>query len=225
MLPEKLKTENYYLEKLSLFMRDSYGIEDHFSMLITILDFFDRAIDDVLYAFNITNDDVFLWLESLDVSETECDILDKIAHLYGMSRNFKVTYNEGGTDYTEQLDLSNFELWILIKAQILQQCFNGTYAEVRAYYDKMKLPITILSSNVISQSAQAVIYLNTTRLIEVGGTTREITQNIIKMYKANLLTIRSMGITYLTSTSSLENIGIWDSADVSRSWDKARWGI
>ena len=220
MLIDKLKSERYYLDKMSMFMRNSYGISDQLSIFITMLNLVDNSIDDVLRFFDITQDEVFLQIEEMGTSS---DILDKIAHLYGLKRQFTLIYKDT-EEHTVDVTLNNFELWLLVKAQLLQNCYNGSYGQMREYYDKMNIPVYIFTN---SNSGQALIMLNTTSGITVKDVVYkfEDNPNVELLFKANLLTIRSMGIQYLTSTSSISALGVWDSLLPSRSWDNAKWGL
>lgn len=222
MLDKKLLSEQYYTDKTSLFLQNSYGILDHYAMLITILQEVDATYDELLECFDITSDEMFLKIESM--STDEADILDKFAHLYDVDRQMTITYIEEGQEIKRDVTLNNFELWVLIKAQILQNNFDGSYAQMREYYDKMKLPVFILTSTT---SGQASVFLDLTSGITIGQTVYSFADNanIEYLFKAGYLTLKSMGIVYSHSTISLSTVAIWDSQESARSWDNARWGL
>lgn len=218
---QKLKSESYYLDKLSMFLRNSPGVPEHFSMMISMLNIVDEVLDNILYFFDITKDEVFLKIEEMGTSS---DILDKIAHLYGVRRHFTVTYVEDSETISRELTLNNFELWTLIKAQILQNCYDGSFKQMREFYDKMRIPVYVFSS---TSSGNVSLLLDMSSSMTVGTKSYSFADNpnIEYLFKANMFTIRSMGIRYFTSTMSVASVAIWDDTSEARSWDNAKWGL
>ena len=52
-----------------------------------------------------------------------------------------------------------------------------------------------------------------------------LTENEEKMFLANLFTIKSIGITYITSITEVVSLLTWDSTSEFRYWDKGRWTL
>lgn len=229
MLELKLKTYDYYLDKLSMFMRGCYGIPEQYAMLIDILNELDDACNKVINLVDITKDEVFCELVYNTDSRTVGsfnDLLTKLGNLYGVSQHFTLSFVEDGVREEHEVDLTPFEFWLLIKAQILQNCFDGSYIQTREFYDKMNLPVYIFT-NV--DNAEALMILNTTsdivvRVNETSTRQYAITNNIIYLFKAGYFTIKSMGITYSHSISDTAYLAIWDSTDENKMWDVAKWG-
>lgn len=215
MIINKLKSWDYYKEKIPLYIQNSYGIVEHFKILFDLLIQMDLTEDDVLYGFNILDDSYLTFINNLDDSDTKdsSDILNKIGLLYGVTRTFDVDYIENNEAKTASLHLTNSEFLKLIKARIIQNNYDGSYIQSREFYDKMNLPIYLFQS---AKSAEVYVYLNT--LVPL-------TENEEKMFLANLFTIKSMGITYITSITEVVSLLIWDSTSEFRYWDKGRWTL
>lgn len=215
MIINKLKSWNYYKEKIPLYIQNSYGIVEHFKILFDLLVQMDLTEDDVLYGFNILDAGYLTFINNLDNSDTKdsSDILNKIGLLYGITRTFDVDYIENNETKTASLHLTNSEFLKLIKARIIQNNYNGSYIQSREFYDKMNLPVYLFQS---ANSAEVYVYLDTSV---------SLTENEEKMFLANLFTIKSMGITYITSIIEVVSLLIWDSTSEFRYWDKGRWTL
>lgn len=215
MIINKLKSWNYYKEKIPLYIQNSYGIVEHFKILFDLLVQMDLTEDDVLYGFNILDASYLTFINNLDDSDTKdsSDILNKIGLLYGVTRTFDVDYIENNETKTASLHLTNSEFLKLIKARIIQNNYDGSYIQSREFYDKMNLPVYLFQS---ANSAEVYVYLDTSV---------PLTENEKKMFLANLFTIKSMGITYITSITEVVSLLIWDSTSEFRYWDKGRWTL
>ena len=215
MLSDKLKSWEYYKNKLPLYIQNSYGIDEHFKIILSTLLQLDIVEDDVIKAFNIFDDNYLSYINSLDLSTTKdhSDILDKIGELYGVTRNFDVTYTESGTEKTGSLHLTNSEFLKLIKARLIQNSYSGTYEDSRKFYEMIDLPIYLFQSQ---NPAEVYVYLDESA---------QLTDNEKKMFLSNLFTITSMGITYITNISNIVRLFVWDSTIDNRFWDKGRWGV
>lgn len=215
MIINKLKSWNYYKEKIPLYIQNSYGIVEHFKILFDLLVQMDLTEDAVLYGFNILDDGYLTFINNLDDSDTKdsSDILNKIGLLYGVTRTFDVDYIENNEAKTASLHLTNSEFLKLIKARIIQNNYDGSYIQSREFYDKMNLPVYLFQS---ANSAEVYVYLDTSV---------PLTENEEKMFLSNLFTIKSMGITYITSITEVVSLLIWDSTSEFRYWDKGRWTL
>lgn len=231
MLPDILKSEKYYLDKLSMMLKLSWGVEQTFDMFITMLVLVDEALDSIMSVLDITKDETFIKIYEADANES--DILDKLAHLYGVSRNFTMKYHDDDdiehpdSVVTTSFSLNNFELWMLIKGQILQNQYDGTYKQTTDYYSRMQLPIIMRTSGSVSNNATCWIYLNKSATIEIGNYRFTITENIQKMFKAGLFTIKSLGIKYTHLTEQRGFLLFKEDQDVAvdmtHGWEKGVW--
>lgn len=201
MITGTLKEWSYYLNKLPIYLQNSYGFEEHFKILFDLLTTLDSTEDEILSAFDILN-----------VSFTpKDDTLDKIAELFGVRRTFDVIYKEDNVTQTASLTLTNNELLKLIKAQIINNNFDGTYETANKFYKNMNLPVYLLQSG---NAAEVYVMLDNSA---------QLSNNEQIMFLANLFTIKSMGIIYNTSIVEVSSIFIWDSEDSNRYWDEGRW--
>ena len=141
ILPKKLRTFNYYYNKLPLFLRNSYGFVEHFKIWYDLTYNNDNKgivnIGDLLlYLLNIFDKDYLETINNMEDSDNgnASDILDKIGLLFGVSRKFSVNYLEGAQTVHEELSLNNEEFLILIKCQIIKNYCNGSEIQIQDYY-------------------------------------------------------------------------------------------
>lgn len=198
MLIEKLKQKEYYLSKLTMFLRNSYGIEEQVEVLWKVLTDIDTTIDDVFYAL------------SMATTEDVDDLFNKLAELIGTKRQMDVTYlvNEVPQYYT--LTLTNAELLRAIKTRILQNNYVGTFEEFISNYQSIGLEVLIYDTETPSTVS---IVLNDSPAL---------TDNDKKLFLAGNYTIRSVGIVYQHSILDITQLAIWDA--ITSVFDTAQWG-
>lgn len=224
ILPRKLRTFNYYYNKLPLFLRNSYGFVEHFKIWYDLTYNNDNKgivnIGDLLlYLLNIFDKDYLETINNMEDSDNgnASDILDKIGLLFGVSRKFSVTYLEGAQTVHEELSLNNEEFLILIKCQIIKNYCNGSEIQIQDYYESAGLNVYVLTSHVET----ATCYIHLAGVLEDPN----YSNNIKAMFKAGLLRIESMGITYKNIVSELSGFLIWDSVTSGERWDEGVWTI
>lgn len=244
ILPQELQSFDYYVNKLPLYLQNSYGFMEHFRLWYDILvgnsktdpDSFNGILptaDMLLYLLNIFDDSTepnIAYLNHLkrldgtilpDDQDSEfgskSDFLDKLAALYGLKRQFSIDYTifvDGELqEISKQLSLSNLELLILIKMQIIKNYCEGTYEQIVKYYESIGLYMLPLNS---INAATCDIYFQ-----KIDGTIYANSINIEDMFYAGLLRIESMGINYRQTILDLTDIFIWDSSN----WDEKEWAI
>ena len=208
MLNEKLKSFKYYLDKLPRYLQESPTFPEHFRIWVEFLNGIDKAGDDMLGMINIFDKDY------LKKYGDRCeDLLDMIGQLYGVTRNFSVTYTLNNVETTDTLALTQDEFLLLIKAQIIKNFFNGTYEQITQFYTDANLPILMLSMG----DGICIAYL-----YQIKGISD--TANIVSMFRAGLLTIESIGIAYQHATIQLDDLLIWDDTEEPISkWDEGEW--
>ncbi len=150
MLNENLLSEKYYLSKLSMFMKESYGFTDsHFKIMLDHIRTLDSMCDyviNVLDIWNIFNKDkgedyyreqlLETFKKKGDPEYEEFKPLDVIASIVGCSR---VNTYEDGTG-VHSVRLSNVDLLDLIKIRVVQNSYKGTFEQLFDLY-KNKLGI------------------------------------------------------------------------------------
>lgn len=213
MINEEIKSWNYYRNKLPLYIKNSYGLEQMIKdVFYDCLKRVDEVEDDFLEVIDILNENYSTILEKYvtpndSSEENSFDILVKIAKIYGMNREINISYMELNEEtqvlekVEKKLTLTNEELLKLIKGRILQNNFNGSYEQMRAYYDYFKLPIFIYTDTDIDLKAHVII--------STDGLSN-FTQNEVDMIKAGLFTLKSMGIEYDQAVVDTSNLFIWD---------------
>lgn len=222
MINEKTLKWKYYLNKLPLYLQSSYGFKEHFKMLFQIMINTNSTVTDLLNALNLTDKNYYNNLnikksekEDLKTSSSEYvyDLLDKIGLLYGVNRYLDVDYTDINGDYQHQsLKLNNEEFLKLILVKVVQNSYLGTYEDIRKLYNLIELPIYLYNSEETSGEVYCVF------------DNREInSNNLLYLFYADLLSIKSMGIKYNYRTIDQSNVGEWDADLDTKLWDVGEW--
>lgn len=235
LIIEKLRTWDYYLTKLPLYLRNSWGIDEHFHMLFELLQQLEENGAQLLFGFNVFSDEYSEYMNqfgnsnylvasnNLECSENvttqsgtsyDFDLLEKIAEWYGVTRYFDVEYVENLVIIKKQLKLTNEELLKLVLAKIILNNFNGSYEQIRELYNKINLPIYVLTS--ISSPGHVILYMDASRISNV-------TDNIKDLFKSGQFTLPSMGILYSTDIVDISSLALWDSINSQQEWDTGLW--
>ena len=226
-VPDKIKSYEWYYNKLPLYLKNSYGFSEHFKIWYELLISGDKngivnVGDTLLYLFNIFDENFLQTIANLPDSgatEGNCgtvsDFLDKLGYLFGVIRNFSVTYkNDNNENVTEDLSLNNEDFLLLIKAQIIKNYCEGTYEQIKGYYNSAGLDVFLITTE---DGASAHVYLGAT------PDSTKYSLNVEKMFKSGLMRIESMGITYTEGVRALDWFLTWDSTKAKEYWDAGVW--
>ena len=160
-------------------------------------------------------DKIFAFLDIFNTSgqhlSESADILDKLASLFGVSRQFSVTIE----DEKKQLNLSDNDLLILIKCQVIKNFFNGTYEHLMRCFEIVNLPVMPLTD---TQPAHCKMYM----LLQDEN---EVSQNVKDMFLSGMLSVESMGIYYTYAIQIAQNIAIFDSLSSTAVFDVGQFII
>ena len=219
MLIDKLREWEYYYKKLPLYMRNSYGIPEHFEIVWNVMMQLEMTQEEVLDAMNLLQDDYVsnVIAKYDDANGYDFSFLDVIGSLYGINRYLNVSYVDSYTGKTihKKLYLTNKEFYMLIKARIVQNNYNGTFEQARKYYENIGLPMYMFTG---ANPAECYLYL---------GFNDNVTDNIRDLFMANLLTLKSVGITYIRYQIDITKMAIWankiDAPNNNNSWDVSVW--
>lgn len=208
MLKEKLTEKKYYLDNMSMFLKESYGVEEQLNMFVDWLKSMDNLADVSISCLDIWNPKYKNDLKRKISNDEDFKPLDNLASLIGISRETKISYydKEKKEKVYEILHFSNDDLIDLIIINIIQNNYKGTTKElVDLYQNKLNYNIYItpsLKNFTAYNSAYCDVYLEVTRS---DGTT--ISENIQKMFKYSNLFLRSLGIEYnALLTTDMSNI-------------------
>lgn len=209
LIPEILQDFEYYRRKLPMYLQQSECFQEHFKIWYDVLVGSNNNCGIVhngeilINMLNIFADDYWTFLDTIEESSktsTTSDILDKLGLLFGVTRNITVTYTYEETTHTnEQLLLTNEELLMLIKAKIIQNYCEGTLQQMNAYYATTGLNIYVNTSESPATANLYLVYYEEQEL-----------SNIDKLFLAEQLIIRSMGIKYNTQILIPSTVLIWD---------------
>ena len=132
MLKERLLSKDFYLENLSMFMKDSYGIKERLYGYISILNNINDIADGLVSRFdlyNLTSEIDYFTRNNIDPDDMEDAILDMLADIFGIERTLEVTYPGDGGTVTEIITLNNRDLYIYILVSISKLNYQGTNKE------------------------------------------------------------------------------------------------
>lgn len=209
ILIDKLKDFDYYVKKCPLYLQNSDGFIEHFRIWYDFLITQEKAGEEVLNLINIFDPEYEDKYISGDIP-LATSMLENLGSIFNISHNFSVNYGEGDV----QLELTDSEFLILLKAQILKNYSLGSYEQMKELYSKLGWTIVYVNNT------PADVTVNYVTLVEVPAQV-PLTPNLEECWKAGLLTIQSMGINYRYVVSSFDTIALWD---VSR-WDMEVWGL
>lgn len=213
----ELLTDTYYLNRMSIFLKESYGIKDRIAALCKIFKRIDYIYDKIINQLNVF-DDAYKKDFVDEEDHTTNNYLDSIGKIFGIVRSFTINYGSNNNptsnndlDGTKKyITLTNKEFLIYLKLQIIKQHFSGTREEIAMLYGEEQ------ALNALSELN--LIYI--TREENYHGEVNLYWQNangfstdFKYMFLNGLLSIESMGITYSHVIGSIESIITFDSDD------------
>lgn len=226
MLKDILLQDEYYLDQLTLFLRNSFGIEEEISSYVSILRQIDKVENDIFKALEVSSQSQLAlnidYINSLN--DEVSSIMDMIGAIVGASRNLTLTYSmniedpDGETSFTnKEITLNNFEYFVYISCCIFQNGYDGTYKMAKELYDKLQdigVHLVLLTSEI---SGTCSVYYDVKSSYgydedeDIRYNNRE---NLYALFFSGLLNLKSMGIIYEKGVVDLEynnkwGFGIW----------------
>lgn len=228
ILPEELQSFEYYKGLTPMYLQNVHGFLDQikiwFNLCMLKSNILTCGTDIRCGAVAVSSrtdsivsviDEIFAFLDIFNTSgqhlSESADILDKLAALFGVSRQFSVTIE----DEKKQLNLSDNDLLILIKCQVIKNFFNGTYEHLMRCFEIVNLPIMPLTD---TQPAHCKMYM----LLQDEN---EVSQNVKDMFLSGMLSVESMGIYYTYAIQIAQNIAIFDSLSSTAVFDVGQFII
>lgn len=199
MIREDLLEFQYYLDRLSMFMKESYGITEQ-------TEIFYRQ----LYEVNQQLDFAFTNLDIWNNQNIKSEFLDLIGAIFGLRRSFNIEYTyindqQEEINVKKNISLNDNDFLIYIKCQIIKQNFQGTNEELERLYTHYKnnkqeaglIDLCFIYILTIGSANCSIYFQNSSSFSE----------NIIELFKAGYLTIESMGIKYTKDVGSIFTLG------------------
>jgi hypothetical protein len=214
LIKDKLLKSDYYKNQLTLLLRNSYGVPEQIDLYTKILNMLNQK---ALGLFNLLGigvedekiEDYYHWHMNLkainDLSETESDLLDKIAEIVGCSRYYSFLTTP----------LNNTELYILIYFKIKQNNFLGTNKEMEDIYKEIfnRVNYTDITISYITSKDEAstcFIILNHKEDTHI---------NLVKLFEHDMLALKSVGIKYQKLVLETGKLSYFDKIAMSVSDD------
>lgn len=175
---------NWYLSKMSMFLKESYGIIEELKWDVDLLNNINNVCDSIVKSFDIysitfdkdESDSYENIMNQYDKEGKDFLTLDIIASLIGISRNVFIA--------NSWVKLNNYDLWQYIIITIAKNNFKGTNEEIINAYNKAHIEIIYLTVD----KAQCTIKVKMDNLSEN-------IKNLFLRIDAPLC-IQSMGIYY-----------------------------
>lgn len=231
IIPDKIRDFEYYKSLLPMYLRTQDEFLSHFYNLFrlglshksstrcstSVICSQTLLCGESMSSICSTAEDIFSCLDIFNrlnnnVINVNGDVLDKLAALFGVARHFSIVINKQKKD----LHLSDDDLTILIKCQVIKNFFSGTFEELRQCYALVDLPVAIITR--LGATATCNMYMLLSREDEVS-------ENVKDMFCAGLLTIESMGITYTYAINIAESIALFDSTSINATFDHGQFII
>lgn len=151
MLPENLLLDQYYINKLSLFMQNDETFCIRLKSAIALVRAVDATADNIASGISLLIDDIIDDSIS-EVSQYEyTDLLNKLAGCFGLKRKFKLDFSDdakaiiaiykqkygSNIDVPESVNLSNNQLRCLIYCTIMKNAYDGSKKSVKQLYSRL----------------------------------------------------------------------------------------
>lgn len=209
MLREDLLEFKYYLDRLSMFMKESHGIAEQTEIFYRQLVQVNSALDQFFGQL-----DIFGFTGEPTESSA---VLDKIGAIFECYRNFTVLVPEQGQTpaHHVEVDLDDRDFAVYIKCQIAKQNFMGTreeLAKIYSTYDESEKKRGLLDLTFIYVFYQVTdttpVFLNSSQCdIYWSNATEYSSAKLEALFRAGYLTIESMGILYNRTITNVEFLG------------------
>ena len=222
LIPSVLLTKEYYIDQLTLLLKNSFGVPEQTTFFTDILNVFHSKELDFFNLLGIYNNDTKRWHINIEKINEICekeygkgnhshsDLLDKIAEIVGCSRYYSFLGNSF---------LNNDELYILINFRILQNNYQGTYAELEDIYSRVftgeyeDFKITYYTST--SENSTCTLELDKSKIVDENGEILDKYKNLYQLFIHDLLEIKSLGIKYNKVLIEDGKFGFFDRVPIS----------
>lgn len=215
MLKENLLSKDFYLDKMSMFLKDSFGMIDREEVYRLVLNNVNDVSDDLISHYDIYNilytEDYFERNvpEGMTAEEyansTKDEILDRIAAIFGIQRTFNISYAgqsyQGhyygtiGETVTKTLTLTNRELLVYIKVVITKLNYRGTAQEiVELYNDDGNKDLQNLQIFYSWGSSPLVCNVYLCNFNEISRDNYD--SHLVELFLSDLLLVESLGVQY-----------------------------
>lgn len=220
VLPNELKTFEYYKQKLPIYLQNSNGFQEHFRL------WYDLMMGDSSETINgiVPSCDELLELLNIfskEYGQASTDILDKIGSLFGVTRHFPISYTyNGSTTGISDVNLNDSDFAVLIRSRIVRNACDGTREQIQQFYEEIfKMSEDDKSKQVImttSPPGKCILYL-------VYVEKQDTLTMLEKLFLAGKLRIESMGIQYEELIAYVDTLLIFDSIVSKHVWDTGVW--
>lgn len=187
MIREDLLDFQYYLDRLSKFIKESYGIDQQMELF-----------QNLLVQMNRFYDEVFSQIDIFHNNTISGELLDHVGAIFGCQRKFTIATHNPVTpsiiDNYLYINLNDHDFLTYIKTQIIKQNFDGrreTLQKLYSTYINGKIQYGILRDLrfvyiLDRESGRCVIYWDE----------NDPSEDLYNLFVAGYLTIESMGIQY-----------------------------
>lgn len=203
MIREDLLDLQYYLNRLSKFMQESYGINDQV-----------ETYQSLLVQVNSYYDEFFNQLNFMKGYTPQGEILDYIGAIFGCRRNFTIpiydyTQDPPVIDHYVNINLNDKDYITFIKTQVVKQNFDGRRDTLR------KLYATYINGKLTTDHLLDLQFIYFRKYDDDSATCRiywnidNPSENLKNLFENGYLTIESMGIRYTRTIINVDNLAYY----------------
>ena len=193
----------YYLDRMSMFLNESYGINNRIKILHSLLITIDEFWEEILKKYNVMDNNYYTTSE--EKTSLVDQMLDYIGLIFECRRNLTVTYTQNDQTNRENITLNNEEFLTYIKCQIIKQNFDGTREELYRLYQTDEVLNYILGIYYLVEKTSPSLNV---RIIWSNYETYSL--NLQKLFLGGYLTIESIGIIYNRALQNITKLAIFN---------------
>lgn len=209
MIREDLTEFRYYLEALSKFMQESYGISEQvktfWSLLKQVDDYYDEYLRELDFFEVNRKPGETSW-------NVEGETLDKIGAIFGCQRKFTIPVYDTANmfnivDYA-QIDMNDDEFLVYIKTQVIKQNFDGTRETLQRLYSTF-VDGKIQEGLIPQRFLYTTEYAPDGAICTIRWDEESPSQTLAKLFDNGYLTIESMGIRYRRQITNFNDLAYY----------------
>lgn len=214
LLPEKLSSYDWYLDQLTLMLKNDSGVVGQVKFYIDIL----KKLESEGLNF-LNNVDIF----NIETYRYD-DLLNKLASIFGCSRR---NYING-----ESVELSNSELIILILVTVMKNNYDGTLKTLKESYEKV---CKIINDSEIGLAIEVNCFRDdnnnaTANIIfgyQIADEHKSEAEHLVKLLENGFFNIKSCGIAYEIVVADKSKGSLWaksnEAIDGGAIWGDSYW--
>lgn len=243
LINPNLLEETFYLQSISMFLKNSYGMEDRCKMYVDILKNVESTSQALfnrlnIFYYNAADDTDYCDLNEIDPTGETDYFLDVLGSIFNIVRRFQITYFDPQTQTlsTENITLDNYEMMIYIQAIAAKYIFDGSYESLYYLYTGTRLLYYHNYSNNSDYSADDLKILtnNATKFLPINQLNIKYKTNSLYPLQCNIYYTGDTGIynihpnikkLFLGGYLTIESLGIVYTRSIVSNLFRGKFGV